>query len=68
MSDGMEEEAIEDDVDDGVDPMVSRAAFKKLMISVLEKEELLTKRAAKMEILDFLSLLNAMNLAGIHFK
>lgn len=58
------EEVIEGDTD----PLTSRIAFKKLVISTLEGEELLTKRAAKMEILDFLSLLNAMNLAGIHFK
>ena len=64
----MVEEEIEDDVDAGTDPLTSRAAFKKLVIQTLEDEELLTKRAAKMEILDFLSLLNAMNQAGIHFK
>ena len=63
----MVEEEIEDDVVDD-NPQTSRAAFKKLVIATLEGEELLTKRAAKMEILDFLSLLNAMNQAGIHFK
>ena len=68
MSDDEDEEAIEDDADESTDPMVSRSAFKKLLISVLEQEELLTKRAAKMEILDFLTLLNGMNQAGIHFK
>ena len=66
-----EEEEMEDDndeVEEGTDPLTSRVAFKKLVIETLEQEELLTKRAAKMEILDFLSLLNAMNQAGIHFK
>ena len=48
--------------------MTSRAAFKKLVISTLEAEELSAKRAAKMEILDFLTLLNAMNQNGLHFK
>ena len=60
----MEEIAMEEDTD----PMTSRSAFKHLVIKTLEDEDLLTKRAAKMEILDFLSLLNAMNQAGIHFK
>ena len=55
-------------MDEGTDPLTSRNAFKKLVIETLEAEELLTKRAAKMEILDFLTLLNAMNQAGIHFK
>ena len=59
MSD--EEEQIEDEAEAGTDPLTSRVAFKKLVISVLETEELLTRRAAKMEILDFRSLLNAMN-------
>ena len=57
-----------DDIDQGTDPLTSRTAFKQLVIETLEGEELLTKRAAKMEILDFLTLLNAMNQAGIHFK
>ena len=69
-SDDEDEEEMDDEepVDEGADPMTSRAAFKKLVIATLESEELLTKRAAKMEILDFLTLLNAMNNAGIHFK
>ena len=63
-----EEEAMDDEVGENDDPATSRAAFKRLVIQVLEKEDLLTKRASKMEILDFLTLLNAMNQAGIHFK
>lgn len=68
--DDLEEEEMEDDVVDAEsgDPMTDRAAFKRLIISCLESEDLLSKRAAKMEILDFLSLLNSMNKAGIHFK
>jgi len=62
------EEEMEGEADIDTDPMTSRVAFKALVIATLVSEELLTKRAAKMEILDFLSLLNAMNLAGIHFK
>ena len=64
-----EEEPMEEIVmEEDTDPMTSRLAFKHLVIKTLEDEDLLTKRAAKMEILDFLSLLNAMNQAGIHFK
>jgi len=63
-----EEEAIEELVEADADPITSRAAFKLLVLRVLEQEDLMTKRASKMEILDFLTLLNAMNLAGIHFK
>ena len=50
------------------DPLESVKAFKKLLVHVLEVNELDKKRAAKMEILDFLTLLNVMNAAGIHFK
>ena len=50
----MEEEELED-VDGEADHLTSRAAFKKLVIATLEAENLLTKRAAKMEILDFLT-------------
>lgn len=42
--------------------------FKALLIKVLTDNELDQKRASKMEILDFLTLLNAMNAAGVHFK
>ena len=48
--------------------MTSRAAFKALVIKTLEDNDLENKRAAKMEILDFLTALNAMNAVGIHFK
>ena len=43
-------------------------AFKNLLVKVLTENELDQKRAAKMEILDFLTLLNVMNAAGVHFK
>jgi hypothetical protein len=56
----------EEDV--GGDPFESRAAFKIYLIDVLTSNELDQKRASKMEILDFLTLLNCMNQAGIHFK
>lgn len=63
-----DEQENDEEVEEGADPLTSRAAFKKLVIETLETEELLTKRASKMEILDFLTLLNAMNQVGIHFK
>ena len=48
--------------------MESRAAFKALLIKTLEENEMDKKRAAKMEIIDFLTVLNAMNQVGIHFS
>ena len=56
-----EEEAMNDE-EDG-----EKGVFKKKVISILEKADLLKKRPAKMEILDFLSLLEAFNKEGIHF-
>lgn len=49
------------------DPKTCIVAFKQLVIDVLEQNELDQKRAAKMEILDFLTLLNLFNGAGVHF-
>lgn len=63
MSDDDEEEA----VDQG-DPVESKPAFKAYLLNVLTSNELDQKRASKMEILDFLTLLNCLNKAGIHFK
>jgi len=48
--------------------MTSKVAFKNLLISTLVKNELDKKRAAKMEILDFLTVLNTLNAIGIHFN
>ena len=42
--------------------------FKNLITSTLEENELDKKRASKMEILDFLNLLNVLNGKGIHFS
>ncbi len=67
MSDDEDAEQSGDDGADG-DPTESKAAFKKYMINVLTTNELDQKRAAKMEILDFLTLLNCLNRACIHFK
>jgi hypothetical protein len=49
-------------------PLTSKSCFKEHVIKTLEGVGLDKKRAAKMEILDFLTLLNAFNAAGIHFK
>ena len=67
MSDD-EDVEVELDVQEEGDPMVSRAAFKTYMLKVMIDDGLDQKRAAKMEILDFLTLLNVLNKAGIHFK
>ena len=50
------------------DPVKSIKAFKKLVVTTLEDNQMNDKRACKMEIIDFLNLLNIMNKAGIHFK
>jgi hypothetical protein len=50
------------------DPAESQAAFKQYMLAQLIENGMEQKRASKMEILDFLTLLNCLNKAGIHFK
>lgn len=64
-----EEEEMEDDgAPDSDDPVKDIKAFKKLVIKTLEDNEMQEKRACKMEIMDFLNLLNIFNQQGIHFK
>lgn len=50
------------------DPLTCLISFKKKVIDILEENDLAQKRAAKMEIIDFLSLLSLFNAEGIHFK
>jgi hypothetical protein len=50
------------------DPLTCLVTFKELVIEVLESNDLASKRAAKMEIIDFLNLLSLLNAKGIHFK
>jgi len=50
------------------DPMTCLIAFKKLVIDLLEDNELDQKRASKMAIVDFLNLLALFNGQGIHFR
>lgn len=40
------------------DPLTCLVSFKELVIGILESNDLATKRAAKMEIMDFLNLLS----------
>lgn len=40
------------------DPLTCLVSFKELVINVLDSNDLATKRAAKMEIIDFLNLLS----------
>ena len=49
------------------DPKTCVIAFKQIIVDILQKNDLDQKRAAKMEILDFLTLLNLFNQQGIHF-
>ena len=62
-----EDEEIED-MEESEDPVKSIKAFKRLVVSMLEENEMDKKRACKMEIIDFLNLLKIMNEKGIHFK
>lgn len=63
------EELVDEDGQTGTgDPLTCIHSFKKLVIEILETNELSQKRASKMEIIDFLSLLSAFNGKGIHFK
>jgi hypothetical protein len=66
--DDIEEEEEDSDSEESEDPVKSLKAFKKLVVSTLEKHEMSSKRACKMEIIDFLNLLKIMNYNGIHFK
>ena len=66
---------MEDDeeiVDDGAqvtgDPMTCLVAFKNKIVNILEDNDLAQKRAAKMDIVDFLQLLSKMNEQGVHFQ
>jgi hypothetical protein len=43
------------------DPLKDIKAFKKLVIKILEDNEMQEKRACKMEIIDFLNLLRIFN-------
>lgn len=63
-----EEEVMEDLEEDGDDPVKSLGAFKRLVVATLEEHDMQEKRACKMEILDFLNLLNIFNEKGVHFK
>lgn len=63
-----EEEMEDDGAPDCDDPVKDIKAFKKLVIKTLEDNEMQEKRACKMEIMDFLNLLNIFNQQGIHFK
>jgi len=62
-----EEEMLDDENDDDTNPLTSINAFKKLIVGILEDNDLSQKRAAKMEIIDFLSLLSLFNGKGVHF-
>lgn len=50
------------------DPVKCIKAFKRLVVQTLEENQMQDKRACKMEIIDFLNLLNIFNKKDIHFK
>ena len=66
-SEGDEEEVIEDNEDE-TEEITTLRRFKKMIIGILENNDMAKKRAAKMEIMDFLNLLRLFNEAGVHFK
>ena len=67
MSDGESDD--ENEIEEtNSDPASSQSSFKKYLMRVLKENDLDQKRASKMEILDFLTLLNSLNKAGIHFR
>jgi hypothetical protein len=63
-----EEEESEGEEEESDDPVKSIKAFKKLVVGLLEDNDMSDKRACKMEIIDFLNLLNIFNDKGVHFK
>lgn len=68
-SDEDSDQEIQSDEDMGDEgPIESKKVFRDYLINVLVSCDLEKKRASKMEILDFLTLLNCMNQAGIHFR
>ena len=48
--------------------MTCLVAFKNKIVGILEENDLAQKRAAKMDIVDFLQLLSKMNEKGVHFQ
>ena len=67
MSDGESDD--ENEIEEtNNDPASSQSSFKMYLMRVLTENDLDQKRASKMEILDFLTLLNSLNKAGIHFR
>ena len=67
--DHMDKAEMIDETETGTgDPSTCIVSFKNLVISTLEENNLLNLRASKMEILDFLNLLNVLNQKGIHFS
>ena len=58
MEDDKEEEKIEEE---STDPRKSIVAFKKVVVKTLEENKMSDKRAVKMEIMDFLNLLEIFN-------
>lgn len=62
------EEAKEEAMDDGDEEDESPGEFKQKVVKILEDCKMIEKRSSKMQIVDFLALLNAFNEGGIHFS
>lgn len=61
-------EEAKDDMDDGEEEDDTRNEFKEKVVKILEDCKMIEKRSSKMQIVDFLALLNAFNEGGIHFS
>ncbi len=64
---GEDDEEEMEEVGEG-DPVSCIKAFKAMIVSILEDNQMNDKRACKMEIIDFLNLLRIFNEKGVHFK
>jgi hypothetical protein len=68
MRDDSEEDNDEMDEEDDNDEGDKVKEFKQKIVDLLEDNKLITKRAAKMDLTDFLQLLSVFNTSGIHFR
>lgn len=65
---GEDDDKMEEEAEESNDPVQNIKAFKKMVVKTLEDNAMNEKRACKMEIIDFLNLLNIFNEKGVHFK
>lgn len=64
----VDDDKMEEEAEESNNPVQNIKAFKKMVVKTLEDNAMNEKRACKMEIIDFLNLLNIFNEKGVHFK